>query len=96
MLLPCRLVYLSFTAGGNEDKTLQVMRSVAQPGSAPGLGPGGRRFKSFRSDQIFQRVAMRVVAPFFYVRRTWRVVQIQAKRLAYASIELDRQGSRHL
>lgn len=28
-------------------------RSVAQSGSAPGLGPGGRRFKSFRSDQFF-------------------------------------------
>ncbi len=29
-------------------------RSVAQSGSAPGLGPGGRRFKSFRSDQFFR------------------------------------------
>lgn len=27
-------------------------RSVAQLGSAPGLGPGCRRFKSCRSDQI--------------------------------------------
>ena len=25
-------------------------RSVAQSGSAPGLGPGGRRFESYRSD----------------------------------------------
>ncbi len=26
------------------------LRSVAQPGSAPGSGPGGRRFESFHSD----------------------------------------------
>ena len=25
-------------------------RSIAQPGSAPGLGPGGRRFESYCSD----------------------------------------------
>ena len=28
-------------------------RGVAQPGSAPGLGPGGRRFESFLPDHIF-------------------------------------------
>ena len=27
------------------------MRGVAQPGSAPGLGPGGRRFESCRPDR---------------------------------------------
>ena len=27
-------------------------RSVAQSGSAPGLGPGGRRFESFHSDHF--------------------------------------------
>ena len=27
------------------------IRSVAQPGSAPGLGPGGPRFESLYSDQ---------------------------------------------
>ncbi len=27
-------------------------RSVAQSGSAPGLGPGGRRFESYRSDHF--------------------------------------------
>ena len=27
------------------------LRSVAQPGSAPGLGPGGPRFESLYSDQ---------------------------------------------
>ena len=31
-------------------------RGVAQPGSAPGSGPGGRRFKSSRPDQSFQEV----------------------------------------
>ena len=25
-------------------------RSIAQPGSAPGLGPGGRKFESYYSD----------------------------------------------
>ena len=29
-------------------------RGVAQPGSAPALGAGGRRFKSYRPDQSFQ------------------------------------------
>ncbi len=28
-------------------------RGVAQSGSAPGLGPGGRRFESSRPDQFF-------------------------------------------
>src|SRR5206468_2791350 len=31
-------------------------RGVAQPGRAPGSGPGGRRFKSSLPDQSFQRV----------------------------------------
>ena len=34
-------------------KTLQNKRSVAQSGSASGLGPEGQRFKSSRSDQCF-------------------------------------------
>jgi hypothetical protein len=29
-------------------------RGVAQPGRAPGSGPGGRRFKSSLPDQLFQ------------------------------------------
>jgi hypothetical protein len=29
-----------------------LIRSVAQSGSAPGLGPGGPRFESLHSDQI--------------------------------------------
>ncbi len=35
-------------------KTLASGRSVAQPGSAPRSGRGGRRFKSCHSDQLFQ------------------------------------------
>ena len=30
----------------------EIDRSIAQPGSAPGLGPGGRRFESYCSDHI--------------------------------------------
>ena len=32
----------------------ETNRSIAQPGSAPGLGPGGRRFESYCSDQFFK------------------------------------------
>ena len=32
-------------------------RGVAQPGSAPALGAGGRRFKSYRPDQSIQFVS---------------------------------------
>jgi hypothetical protein len=32
---------------------LHVRRGVAQPGRAPGSGPGGRRFKSSLPDQSF-------------------------------------------
>jgi hypothetical protein len=31
-----------------------LRRGVAQPGRAPGSGPGGRRFKSSLPDQSFQ------------------------------------------
>src|SRR6202011_4241936 len=34
--------------------TVRPSRGVAQPGRAPGSGPGGRRFKSSRPDQFFQ------------------------------------------
>jgi len=30
-----------------------MIRGVAQPGSVPAWGAGGRRFKSSRPDQIF-------------------------------------------
>ena len=32
----------------------EMNRSMAQFGSAPGLGPGGRRFESYCSDQFFK------------------------------------------
>ena len=33
-------------------RSVQACRGVAQPGRAPGSGPGGRRFKSSRPDQF--------------------------------------------
>ena len=37
---------------GESDALSTAGRSVAQSGSAPGLGPGGRRFESYRSDHF--------------------------------------------
>jgi hypothetical protein len=34
----------------------QQRRGVAQPGRAPGSGPGGRRFKSSLPDQFFKHL----------------------------------------
>ena len=42
----------------------EMNRSIAQPGSAPGLGPGGRRFESYCSDQFFKatyRMILRII-----------------------------------
>src|SRR5947209_11476852 len=36
------------------EEPASLCRGVAQPGSAPALGAGGRRFKSSRPDQNFQ------------------------------------------
>ena len=36
-------------------QTYEFRRGVAQPGRAPGSGPGGRRFKSSLPDQFFSR-----------------------------------------
>ncbi len=45
---------------------LSMSRSVAQPGSAPQWGCGGRRFKSSRSDQIaFQKIPKSFLTPLF-------------------------------
>ncbi len=35
-------------------RRIRIRRGVAQPGRAPGSGPGGRRFKSSLPDQSFQ------------------------------------------
>ena len=37
---------------GFESRHSPQFRSIAQPGSAPGLGPGGRRFESYCSDHF--------------------------------------------
>ena len=37
---------------GFESRHSPQFRSIAQPGSAPGLGPGGRRFESYCSDHL--------------------------------------------
>ena len=36
------------------DTKAEMNRSIAQPGSAPGLGPGGRRFESYCSDHLLK------------------------------------------
>jgi hypothetical protein len=57
------------------EKQLQS-RGVAQPGSAPALGAGGRRFKSYRPDQFlkliqrFLRNGMPAAVPRFPLFRT--------------------------
>jgi hypothetical protein len=44
------------------------LRSVAQPGSAPGLGPGGPRFESLYSDQIqMKRLKKKFLSLFVFV-----------------------------
>ena len=40
-------------------------RGVAQPGSAPALGAGSRRFKSSRPDQLNQRLAVNILNQLF-------------------------------
>ncbi len=40
---------------GFESRHSPQFRSIAQPGSAPGLGPGGRRFESYCSDHHLKR-----------------------------------------
>ncbi len=36
------------------------LRGVAQSGSAPGLGPGGRRFESFLPDHLFMSIVYKI------------------------------------
>ena len=44
---------------------LDSIRGVAQPGSAPGLGPGGRRFESCRPDK--ERDEVYVLVSFLFI-----------------------------
>lgn len=50
------------------DTKAEMNRSIAQPGSAPGLGPGGRRFESYCSDHLLKdgRDKRYRVKRFFY------------------------------
>ncbi len=54
------------------DKNDEILqRGVAQSGSAPGLGPGGRRFESCRPDKqkrlfLFRRAFLRIVCCYTY------------------------------
>ena len=59
----------------------QPIRSVAQPGSAPGLGPGGPRFDSLYSDQFTCRVKARgsdSISPHLFERKHYGIESIQS------------------
>ena len=43
-----------------------MFRGVAQPGSAPGLGPGGREFESLRPDHLFEQKKLGVMKAKIY------------------------------
>ncbi len=45
------LPYTQAVGGSSPSRPTKYIRSVAQSGSAPGLGPGGPRFESLYSDQ---------------------------------------------
>ena len=47
------LAYTENVIGSNPVLPTKFIRSVAQSGSAPGLGPGGPRFESLYSDHSF-------------------------------------------
>ena len=50
---------LYFPRGRNLSLAVRLFRrGVAQPGRAPGSGPGGRRFKSSLPDQYLQQLAI--------------------------------------
>ena len=46
------LVYTERVGGSTPSGRTSFIRSVAQSGSAPGLGPGGPRFESLYSDHF--------------------------------------------
>ena len=70
-------------------------RGVAQPGRAPGSGPGGRRFKSSLPDQLFSRFfnRLRCLLPvslfdeFRYIRYNRRQFKADATLLSPLSAE---------
>lgn len=48
-----KIAFFTCTYTKNLLDSIDKLRSVAQPGSAPDLGSGGRRFESYRSDHFF-------------------------------------------
>jgi hypothetical protein len=48
---------------------MDFIRGVAQPGSAPALGAGGRQFKSDRPDH--NKMQIQIVKAQYYDRRLW-------------------------
>ena len=46
-------------------KNIKLSRDVAQSGSAPEWGSGGRKFESSHPDQKFQGFTKNIVNPFF-------------------------------
>jgi hypothetical protein len=66
---------------------LRLRRSVAQPGSAPGLGPGGPRFESLYSDQYeFQGSPVRFTGLPFSLVAT--IVDVQEHAIKFANSQL--------
>ena len=65
------LVFETSVRGSNPLRPAKrIIRSVAQSGSAPGLGPGGPRFESLYSDHFYtvlvvKRLRPRVVIPIY-------------------------------
>ena len=57
---PVRVIYAAAEGTEGACSVLSVCRSVAQPGSAPQWGCGGRRFKSSRSDQKISLAFLRI------------------------------------
>ena len=53
-----RLPYTQNVIGSSPVLPTKFIRSVAQSGSAPGLGPGGPRFESLYSDQFNKKATM--------------------------------------
>ena len=61
---------------------------MAQPGSAPGLGPGGRRFESCLPDLKGYKFYLKLI-PFFYWCRFWAVFFV---RIVFFFTEAQRHG----
>jgi hypothetical protein len=109
VLLPTRALELRETANGRLDCNPSarprqgqccraigfLWRSVAQPGSAPRLGRGGRRFKSFHSDQpsagrpAFPQVSANTTG--LQARRVHQ--RVHQRRLRMASFRQDSRGN---